>query len=164
MGETGTTGVVGFSVTVLPGGVGSIFAPAFVHNNTYEGVLQGATPGTSSVLALTGLEAGLLNENPDFPAYYLEVLNDTNASDGFDTEGLILDIISNTSDSITIAHDSSAFGVQGNEAIAIRKHVTLSDVFKGSTGLTPYTDPVTIYDAPNGVPVPSYVPNANLDG
>jgi hypothetical protein len=97
--------------------------------------------------------AAAFNESSDvagvskgYPLYYLEVLNDTNASDSIDTEGLIIDIVSNSTSGVVVAADTSTLGIQGDENVVIRRHLTLSDIFTGSTGLGTFEPVVTIYN------------------
>ena len=162
-----TTDVVGYTTTTLPAGAGNLFAPAFVNNNSFMGVLTGAAAGPDSTLTLSGtMTAAAFNESSDvagvskgYPLYYLEVLNDTNASDSIDTEGLIIDIVSNSTSGVVVAADTSTLGIQGDEQIAIRKHLTLGDVFSGSTGLTSFTDAITIYNEDGPGTAVTHVPD-----
>ena len=149
-----STNPVGYTSTTLPVGAGNIFAPAFVNADDVVGTAVGVAAGATSTITVSAtLSAGAFDESVDvafvskgYPKYYLEVLNDTNGADGIDTEGLILDVVSNTVSGVVVGADTSALGVQGDENIAIRKHMTLSDVFSGSTGLIGFTDAITIYN------------------
>jgi len=152
--QTVATDPVGYTSTTLPVGAGNIFAPAFVHADDVVSAATGVTAGATSTITVSAtLSAGAFDESVDvafvskgYPKYYLEVLNDTNGGDSIDTEGLILDIVSNTASDVVVGADTSALGLQGDENIAIRMHMTLSDIFSGSTGLIGFTDAVTIYN------------------
>lgn len=92
------------------------------------------------MLTVAGLSSGAF----DGGLHYLEILNDTNGADGVDTEGLVLDIASNTDTSITIVGDLT--GVNGDEAVLVRKHVTLVELFPDATGFSAGgTDSLTLY-------------------
>lgn len=54
--------------------------------------------------------------------------------------------MNNTSTDVVVGADISALGIQGDEQIAIRKHLTLGDIFQGAVGLTAFTDAITIYN------------------
>ena len=161
------TGVVGYTSTTLPAGVGNIFAPSFVNSDSFAGTATGVTPGATSTITVSGtLVANAFDESVSvasvskgYPLYYVEVLNDTNGADGLDTEGLILDVVSNTAGAVVVGVDTSTLGVQGDEAIAIRKHLTLGDVFAGSTGLLGFTDAITIYNEDGAGTAVSHLPD-----
>jgi hypothetical protein len=150
-----TTNVVGYTSTTLPAGAGNLYAPAFVNEDSFVGTLDGVTVGSTSVLTLSSsVDPGSFDDQDAsagppatkaYPLYYVEVLNDT-SPDGLDTEGLVLDVVSNDANSVTVAADASSLGIQGDEQIAIRKHLTLGDVFSGSSGLTGFADVITIYN------------------
>jgi hypothetical protein len=152
--QTVATDPVGYTSTTLPAGAGNLFAPAFVNGDSYGGLIINSAAGASSTLTVSGsLASGAFDESSDvanvskgYPKYYLEVLNDTNGGDSIDTEGLVIDIISNTGTTVLVAADTSMLGIQGDENVAIRKHYTLGDLFAGSTGLVGYTDAITIYN------------------
>lgn len=162
-----TSDVVGYTTTTLPGGAGNIFAPAFVNADSFAGAISEASSGATSTLTVSGtLSSGAFDETTDvsfvskgYPQYYVEVLNDTNAGDGLDTEGLIIDIVSNTDTAVVVGVDTSSLGVQGDEDIAIRKHITLASLFANSTGLTAYTDVITIYNEDGAGTAVSHLPD-----
>ena len=95
------------------------------------------------------------------PLYYVEILNDTNSGDGVDTEGLIVDIVSNSASSVVVAADADALGLEGDEQIAIRKHLTIGDVFDGAVGLPPFGSPVTIFNEDGPGTAISHVSNGS---
>ncbi len=155
-----TTSVVGYTSTTLPAG-NSLFAPAFVNPTSAAGVLSGVSAGETSSLTVSGLSSGAFDEGANFPLYYVEILNDTNLSDSIDTEGLILDIISNTESSVTVGADVSGLGLVGDEQYVIRKHLTLTDLTDGATGLSNF-DGATIYNASAPGSVDSYLYNGGV--
>lgn len=157
-----TTDVVGYVSTVLPGGVGSIFAPSFVNADSVAGTIESVISSpTDSTFTISGLTANQYNTGSTFPTHYLEILNDTNSSDGLDTEGVILDIVSNTTSSVVVAADTSSLGIQGDEQFAIRKHLTLGDIFEGSTGLVAFGTPITIYNGLFAGSIETYLPDGS---
>jgi hypothetical protein len=161
--------VVGYTSTTLPGGAGNLFAPAFINSNSFVGVLSEVDSAETSTLTVSGdLEADAFNESVDvdgvskgYPLYYVEVLNDTNDTDGIDTEGLIIDVVSNTASTLLVAAETADLGIQGDESIAVRKHLTLGDIFSGSTGLSAYTDSIAIYNEDGPGTVVSHLPDGD---
>ena len=149
-----TSDVVGFTTSSLTGGTGNIYAPAFVNAASATGSLTSATSGATSTLATdASLADSAFNETTSaagvskgYPRYYVEITNDTNSGDGIDTEGLIIDIVSNTTSDLVVGADASALGVQGDETFVVREHVTLGKLFEGATGLPGYSNPITIYN------------------
>ncbi len=163
-----TTDVVGYTSTTLAGGAGNIFAPAFINSNSLAGVFLGVTSSANSVFTVSGLSGGEFDRSTSvagvskgYPLYYVEILNDTDVSDSIDTVGLIVDIVSNTGTSIVVAADADAQGLNGDEQFVIRKHVTLSSLFAGSTGLAAFTDLITIYNEDGPGTAVSHLPDGS---
>ncbi len=150
---TVTSDVVGYTTSTLSAGSGNVYAPAFAKSPSISAVLTSISSGSSSTLSTaTSLSSGAYDETSDvtgvskgYPQYYVEITNDTNSSDSLDTEGVILDIVSNSSTAVVVGVDVSALGLQGDEAFVIREHITLSELFANST-LTGYADAVSIYN------------------
>jgi hypothetical protein len=149
---TVTSDVVGYTTSTLTGGVGNIYAPSFVRNASASGALTSVTSGTTLSTNAT-LSPAVFNETTSvsgvskgYPRYYVEFTNDSDSDDGFDTAGLIVDVVSNTSTDIVVSSDVTALGVKGDESFVIREHVTLGSLFSGSTGLGAYSDAITIYN------------------
>jgi hypothetical protein len=147
-----TSNVVGYTTSTLAGGAGNIYAPAFVNSPSLSGTLASVS-GTSVTISGASMATNEYAETSDvafvskgYPQYYLEVTNDTNASDGLDTEGAIIDIVSNTGTDLVLASDASVLGVQGDESVVIRRHVTLGSTLGSATGLLAYATPITIYN------------------
>lgn len=130
-----TSGVVGATTVTLPAG-GNVFISPYVNSVEYQAAAGGIA---GQVLSLAGLTASAY----DGGLYYLEFLDDTNGADGVDTTGLVVDIASNTATDVTLVGDLT--GVNGDESVAIRKHVTVDDLFAGATGLIGFSDTVTLY-------------------
>lgn len=149
-----TSDVVGFTTSSLTGGTGNIYAPAFVNAASATGSLTSSTSGATSTLATdASLADSAFNETTSvagvskgYPRYYVEITNDTNGGDGIDTVGLIIDIVSNTTSDLVVGADASALGIQGDETFVVREHVTLGKLFQGSTGISAYSDAITIYN------------------
>ena len=133
--------VVGYSKLSIPVG-GRLIAPVFLK----AAVFTGSASINSGVLTVTGsLTAGALNQSnfsdrPNFPTHYVKI---TSAGS---SEGLVLDVISNTASTITV---SGATGLSGSVSIEVVPHYTLLDFANQSTNLQPYADAVTFYDAGN---------------
>jgi hypothetical protein len=96
---------------------------------------------------VSGLTAGSLNQTsfsdrPNFPTHYVKIIS----SGSF--EGLVLDVVSNTASSITVAGAPS--GLTGSISVQVIRHYTLQDLANQSKDLIPYQDAVTFYDPSNG--------------
>jgi hypothetical protein len=136
-----TSDIVGYSKLTINQG-GRLIAPVFHHQPVYSG----SSTITSGVLAVSGLTPGSLNETafsdrPNFPTYYVKI-----TSSGV-YQGLVLDVVSNTDSSITVAGAPS--DLTGAVSVQVIRHYTLQDLANQSTDLIPYQDAVTFYDAGN---------------
>ena len=118
------------------------YAPTFVNADSASGSIGGVTVNTdNAVITFTGsaLTVDAYNEGTTFPNYYVEVTSGTN-------EGYSFDVISNTADSITVAGDLSSFNLS-TESIVIREHLTVGDIFAGSSAsLAAYADSVKFFN------------------
>jgi len=138
---TATSDIVGYSKLIINQG-GRLIAPVFHHQPIYKG----SSTITSGVLTVTGLAAGSLNQTsfpdrPNFPTYYVKI-----TSPGVH-QGLVLDVVSNTASSITVADAPS--DLTGSVSVQVIRHYTLQDLANQSSDLIPYQDAVTFYDAGN---------------
>lgn len=75
-------------------------------------------------------------EENSTPTHYVEILTGENT-------GLILDIVSNTGNVITVNLDDSLFSITSDDSICVRPHSTLGGIFKESKGLIPYMELLT---------------------
>jgi hypothetical protein len=139
---TVTTDPVGYcNVTVAAGG--GVAAPVFVKPAVYTG-----TAGFSGTqLSATGLTANSygptsFNDRPNAARYYVEITSGSYAGYTFDVTG-------NSSNSITVAGLPAELDGQSNVAIALRPHTTLGDLATASSGLTDYSDALTLYYSNN---------------
>ena len=132
--SSATTNPVGYRTDTIPAG-NTPYAPSFVHEDAYAGQMSALveSAGNTTVTILNGaMTADAFNEGATFPAYYLEI-----TEPGSD-QGYVFDVISNTADEVVVAGLlSSGFFLSGDETIAIRKHLTLGDIFDGAKGLSP---------------------------
>jgi len=150
--STVSTPIVGFQKIPLPVG-GKAIAPTFIKNSVYQGT---ATISGSSVAVASGALSGLslgptaFSNRPNYPKYYVEVIQTNSSYYGYNFD-------------VTAANTSSGFtsgnipaGLSGSVQIAIRPHVTLSD-------LQPATlsdgDSVTLANDPSGALLSFYVYN-----
>ena len=140
--ETVSTDPVGYRSTALPSG-NIPFAPSFVHANSYNaqtgGIVENAE--SSTVTLVDGaMSVGVYDEGATYPVYYLEI-----TEVGSD-QGYVFDVISNTATTVTVAGLlTSDFSLSGDETVAIRKHMTIGDVFQGAA-LQAYADSVQFYN------------------
>ena len=139
---TVTSEIVGYSKLDINQG-GRLIAPVLHHQPVYVG----SSTVTSGVLSVPGLTTGSLNQTsfsdrPNFPTHYVKILS----SGSF--EGLVLDVVSNTASSITVAECPSSLA--GSISVQVIPHYTLQNLANQSKDLIPYQDAVTFYDPSNG--------------
>lgn len=106
----------------------------------FQSVMTGVSGATLDFAAssLSGL---------DFSGgYYLEIASGS-------SQGLIVDIASNTDSSITLTQDVSS-ALTGDESVKVREHRTVSSVFgTGASLILGESDTVTIFDGSNQQPI-----------
>jgi len=139
--QTVTSDIVGYSKLDINQG-GRLIAPVF----HYQPVYIGSSTITSGVLSVPSLTAGLLNQTsfsdrPNFATHYVKI-----TSSGI-YQGLVLDIVSNTASSITVA--GAPTDLTGPISVQVIRHYTLQNLAEQSKDLIPYQDAVTFYDAGN---------------
>jgi len=111
------------------------------------GLVQAAafqgTAGTVSsggiTLAGTPFTANAFAPSAGLPTHYIQITSGP-------TEGLVVDIIGNTQNSLSVGSGDLA-GVSGTPNFVIRPHVKASTVFQGNPDLADYTDTLTIYNS-----------------
>lgn len=142
-----TSGVVGFSNITCPVGT-SIVVPSLVNASVFQGQatisIDGLTVTPTTAPAWT---AGAYNATAfsaptrNYPKFYAEIV-----SGG--SEGLVIDISSNTTTALTMASAVSPSGLRGTTVqIAVRAHVTLDNIVSGATGLSAYADSANVYNS-----------------
>lgn len=136
---------------------GNIFVPGLINTPAFVGPITAATdnadPIADTLTVASSLTANAFNELPAVitppavpvrAAYYVEI---TQAGAN---QGVVIDIVSNTSSVITLASDISALALAGTETIAVRKHVTLASAFASAeANLSLFSDNCTFYN-PDG--------------
>ena len=132
-----STPVIGFYKFDVPVGT-SIWTCGLVTKKAFQGQATSITPGVNSTIFRNGATWGA------FDLHYLEILSGPQA-------GLVLDIISNTADTVLVKGNTTPFGLTGTESFCIRAHATLGKVFKDGAGLTAGSDTVTIIRESGGV-------------
>ena len=138
-----STDLVGYNTFALPAG-NSVRVNTFVQQKAFQGIAASITSAANSVVTVSGtgnaLTSGSFNENASGPAYYLEVLGSGS------TQGLIVDVLSNDSNTITVDANLSAFGVSGTTSFCVRPHTTLSSMFPATTtALTANVDEIKLF-------------------
>ena len=153
--QTVSTTPVGYRTDTIPAG-NIPYAPSFVHADTFNGQISSLSEAgglTTVTFTESTLTATALDEGTFYPAYYLEV-TETGAYEGYS-----FDIISNTASTVTVSGLlSSGFGLSssqtlaGTESVAIRKHMTVGDIFSDATSaLTAYSDTVKFFNDDNTI-------------
>lgn len=145
-----TSGVMGFSNLTCPVGT-TLVVPTLVNSNVFQGQANVSSDGlTITPTVAPGWTAGAYSKTtfgggtPNYPKFYVEVVSGAN-------EGQLFDIDTNSTTALTlIAAVPSSLGLRGTTVqVAIREHMTLDKVIQGATGLTAYSDAVSVFN-PNG--------------
>ena len=124
-----STPVLGYYKFTAPAGT-SLWTCGFVRKKEFQGAATSITPGAVySVINQTGATF------PAFTNSYVEILSGTSA-------GLVLDIVSNTATSITVAGNLT--GIPGTSTYCVRKHNTIGTVFAAGGGLSAGADTVAL--------------------
>jgi len=155
-GETAYTTPVGYYNFDAKAG-GNLFVPGFVNSSVFTGPIIASTNNddpsldtltvASGSLTLNSLNQTAESASPAFPARATHYVEITQAGAN---QGVVIDIVSNTSSVITLASDISALSLTGTETIVVRPHVTLSSAFTAAEAvLSAYSDNATFYN-PDG--------------
>lgn len=138
---------VGFNTISVTAGNNPI-APTFVHPDSVATVASAfvENPGageTEITLANVILTTNEFGPSAAFPAYYLEI------TEAGSNQGYAFDIVSNTATKVTVTGLlTTDFSLSGTESIAIRKHMTIGDLFSASTSsLTAFSDSVKFFNS-----------------
>lgn len=144
-----TTKPCGFSKWSVTAG-NNPCAPVFVHPDSFVGNMGGISEdgaqGRSAITLASGsLTPGAFNEGQRYPLYYVEVIQPGSS------QGFVFDVISNTANTVVVdGLLTTDFSLAGTEQIALRKHVTLADVFaQTSPAIAAYADSVKFFN-PDG--------------
>ena len=121
--QTVSTPIVGFLKSTLPAGQMSMVSFPLLNSPIVTSVFTSKSGNVLSCPGITIDTATVGQKNyANEPIYYVEIKSGSQA-------GLILDILSATATSVTVA---DAGQLTGNESFAIRKYLTLADVFGAS--------------------------------
>jgi hypothetical protein len=119
-------------------GGGNIFVPGLVNPASYTGQLTAADSTTLTVSANSFTE-NAFNEGPAYSRFYAEITSGP-------IQGVVLDIVSNTANVLTLDADISALALTGNETIEVRPHVTLKSCLAAAeASLGAFSDSATFY-------------------
>ncbi|MEK7953507.1 hypothetical protein [Luteolibacter soli] len=117
---------------------GNLFVPGFVNAPAFAGALTAAS-GTTLTVAANSLTANAYNQGAVYKKFYAEITSGPNA-------GVVLDIVSNTTNVITLASSVASLGLSGTETITVRPHVTLkSSLASAEASLGAFSDSATFY-------------------
>lgn len=138
--QTVSTPIVGFSKVSAPSGT-IVVVPSFVKANRFQGsvTLSGQNFAVSGFSANQLAPSSYTDGRPNYPRTYVEITSGT-------YEGTVLDILSNTSSSVTVSGAPTELNGQSVN-IAIRDHFTLDDLAQGQAGLVDYDSGVTLYNS-----------------
>ena len=152
-----TAGIYGFSTISAPVG-GRVIAPVFVKNSVYSG----AVPVSGNTFLAAGIASNSLSpssfsDRPNAPRYYVEITSGIYA-------GNIYDVAGNDTNGITVYGLPSTLNGQSNIAIAVRPHFTLGDLASASSGLSAYSDALSLYQTNSGQSTYIYSGTGVVDG
>lgn len=148
LAHSAVSNVLGVSeITIAKGNVP--IAPAYVHPRE----LGFSVESTSLVgdkltlnLSTASLSSGVYNESSLYPLYYIEVTT----PGGY--EGMIFDVTSNATDSVTVETWTSATQpISAGSSVIIRKHMTIDDFFsQAENQLAAYEDTLKFFTPSGG--------------
>ncbi len=119
---------------------GNFFVPALIKASVFGGAISGST-ATSVTLSTSAFSVGSLNSASGFATHYIEFTSGPNS-------GVVVDIESNTANSIVLGADITDLSLANNESIVVRPHVKLKELFADSeSSLAAFTDSATFYFA-----------------
>ena len=130
---TSYSDVVGYNQLSFPAG-NSAHTATFVKANVFQGA---ATSRTANSLTVSSATFGSLAPAGGLPTHYVKITSGA-------MEGYVLDILSNTSTSVTVDGNLSTAGA--TPSFVIRPHVKASDLFVGNTSLSPGSDTLTLFN------------------
>ena len=130
---TSYSDVVGYNQLSFPAG-NSAHTATFVKANVFQGA---ATSRTANSLTVSSATFGSLAPAGGLPTHYVKITSGA-------MEGYVLDILSNTSTSVTVDGNLSTAG--STPSFVIRPHVKASDLFVGNTSLSPGSDTLTLFN------------------
>jgi len=130
---TSYSDVVGYNKLSFPAG-NSAHTANFVKGNVFQGV---ASSKTANSLTVSSASFGSLAPAGGLPTHYVKITSGA-------MEGYVLDILSNTSTSVTIDGNLSTAGA--TPSFVIRPHVKASDLFAGNSSLSPGSDTLTLFN------------------
>lgn len=117
---------------------GNVFVPGLVNPASFTGALTAAGTTTLTVAA-NSFTANAYNEGATFAKFYAEITSGPN-------QGVVLDIVSNTTNVLTLDADVTPLGLTGTETIVVRPHVTLKSALAAAeASLGAFSDSATFY-------------------
>ena len=129
-----TTGVVGFYPVSLPQG-NSAWVCGLVTQEEFVGAPISVTTNGSGKAVVSFSD---VNWSPGtFPLHYAEPQSGI-------CQGLAIDILSHTTNSLTLDTTPAAAGLTTAVVLAVRKHATIGGLLPTSGGLTPFSDSITL--------------------
>lgn len=127
------------------------FTPALVTTSEFQSTMTSYAQGPTTAAITQSNATWTTNQFAEYssgkPQYYIEIL------DSGATQGLVFDIKTNTTNTLTVYNSLkplSANGVSQTASYVIRKHATLGTIFPNSggantSGVTAYDDSVDMY-------------------
>ena len=146
---TATTDPVGFAQVSAPSG-SSLIVPGFVNAASFQGQSTVTVSGSSATFSgsFTPGTMGPTTGDLPYPTTYVQVTSGTYSGHVFDIDSV------NAGGAIVASDVPSALNGQ-TVSIVVRPHITLAALFQGATGVSDYSDAVTIANS-DGSPTIRY--------
>ena len=132
-----TTGVVGFYPVSLPSG-NSAWVCGLVTQEAFVGAPTTVTSDVNGKAVVTFSDVDWAVGT--FPLHYAEPQSGI-------CQGLAIDILSHTANSITLDTTPAAAGLSTSVVLTVRKHATIGGLLPTSGGLTPFSDSISIINS-----------------
>ena len=137
-----TSDVVGYVTIDLPAGNSTLSVPMLHEVSASAPTTAVEDSGGNTILTFSegSFIAGAYDAVGGSSTHYAVISDGSN-------EGLVLDIASNTSSTVTLTDAVAvAFSLTQNENIIIREHIKISDLIASATGLTPFVDALSFFN------------------
>lgn len=130
-----TSGVVGFYNVQIPVG-NSAWVSGLVTQDLYEGAAASVTADVDGKALVQFSSPGWTGG--EFTLHYAEPQSGS-------SQGLAIDILSNTTDTLKLNATPAAAGLTTGMTFIVRKHTTLGGLFPDGGGFAPFSDTISIF-------------------
>ena len=136
--QTVSTPVVGFENRAFVAGTSS-HGVGFVQAASFQGSASEVTASGLSI-ATSSFTANQFAPSGDLPSFYIQITSGSQS-------GLVVDIISNTSSTISVANGDLSSVSGSTPTFVVRPHLKASTLFAGSSGLEDFADTLNLFNS-----------------